>query len=61
MSKQTKALIGVMIALALGAVLGWVAGRLIRSDNVPFFIALGMLAGIWSGLIWVGLQKRGTR
>ena len=43
--------------LALGAGLGRLAGGLVRSDNLPFFIALGAVAGIClgvlTGLIWL--------
>ena len=52
MSKRVKTLIGAVVGLALGAALGWLAGALVRSDNVPFFVALGALVGMWSGLVW---------
>ena len=52
MSKRVKTLIGAVVGLALGAALGWLAGALVRSDNVPFFVVLGALAGIWGGLVW---------
>jgi len=52
MSKRVKTLIGAVVGLALGAAFGRLAGALVRSDNVPFFVALGALAGIWGGLVW---------
>ena len=52
MSKRVVTLIGAVVGLALGAALGWLAGALMRSDNAPFFIALGALVGMWSGLVW---------
>ena len=52
MSKRVKTLIGAVAGLALGAALGRLAGALVRSDNVPFFVVLGALAGIWGGLVW---------
>ena len=52
MSKRVKTLIGAVVGLALGAALGWLAGALMRSDNAPFFVALGALVGMWSGLVW---------
>ena len=52
MSKCVKVLIGAVAGLALGAALGWLAGALVRSDNVPFFVVLGALAGMWGGLVW---------
>ena len=52
MSKRVKTFFGAVVGLALGAALGWLAGALVRSDNVPFFVVLGALAGIWGGLVW---------
>jgi hypothetical protein len=52
MSNRVKTLIGAVVGLALGAALGWLAGNLVRSDNVPFFMVLGALAGLWGGLVW---------
>jgi hypothetical protein len=52
MSKRMKTLIGAVVGLAFGAALGWAAGAGIRSDNVPFFVALGALIGMWGGLVW---------
>jgi hypothetical protein len=57
MSKRAKAFIGAMIGLALGAALGWFAGRVARSDNTPFFIALGALAGLWGGMVRTRLLR----
>jgi hypothetical protein len=51
MSKRVKTLIGAVVGLALGLALGWLGGTLVRSDNVPFFVALGALVGMWSGLV----------
>jgi hypothetical protein len=48
----SRAVVGLAFGAALGATLGWFAGALVRSDNVPFFVALGALAGIWGGLVW---------
>ena len=52
MSKRSRARIGAVMGLALGAGLGWLAGSLLPSDNVPFFVALGALAGVLGGLAW---------
>ena len=52
MSKRVRTLIGAVVGLALGAAFGRLAGALVRSDNVPFFVVLGALAGIWGGLVW---------
>ena len=52
MSKRVKIFVGAVVGLALGAALGWLAGALVQSDNVPFFVALGALVGMWSGLVW---------
>jgi hypothetical protein len=52
MSKRVKTFFGAVVGLAFGAALGWLAGALVRSDNVPFFVVLGALAGIWGGLVW---------
>ncbi len=40
------------VAMATGAMLGWVAGLAIRSDNLPFMAILGAVAG---GLAALGL------
>ena len=48
MSIRTRILAGAA-ALMLGALLGWLAGSLVPSDNLPFFVALGALAGLWAG------------
>jgi hypothetical protein len=48
---------GSVVGLALGAALGWLAAGLVRSDNVPFFVALGALAGLWGGLVWTRLLR----
>jgi len=34
----------------LGAILGYVVGLSIRSDNLPFFVALGAAIGLGIGL-----------
>ena len=52
MSRRVKILIGAVVGLALGAAFGRLAGALVRSDNVPFFVVFGALAGIWGGLVW---------
>ncbi len=52
MSQRTKVIIGAALGLALGAALGRLAGWVVRSDNAPFFVALGALAGLWGGLAW---------
>lgn len=44
-------------ALMLGAMLGWLAGSLVRSDNLPFFVALGALAGLLAGLTWARIAR----
>ncbi len=53
MTRRVKVLIAAVIGLALGAAAGW----LVRSDNLPFFIALGALAGLWSGLAWARVLR----
>ena len=57
MSRQTKTLIAAVIGLALGAAAGWLVGWLAHSDNAPFFVALGMLAGLWGGLAWARVVR----
>lgn len=57
MSRRARALAGIATGLMLGATLGWLAGSLIRSDNLPFFLALGALAGLWAGLTWARLAR----
>ena len=57
MSKRVATLIDVLVGLALGAAFGWLAGALVRSDNAPFFIALGALVGMWSGLVWARVLR----
>ena len=52
MSKRVKTLIGTVMGLAFGAALGRLAGTLVQSDNLPFFVALGALTGLCVGLIW---------
>ncbi len=52
MPKRARILTGVVGGLALGVAAGWLAGWLVRSDNTPFFVALGALAGLWAGLAW---------
>ena len=52
MSKRVKTLIGTVMGLAFGAALGRLAGALVQSDNLPFFVALGALTGLCVGLIW---------
>ena len=54
---NSRALVGAATGLVLGAALGWLAGWLVRSDNQPFFVALGALAGIWAGLAWARLLR----
>lgn len=61
MSKPVRAFLGVAIALAFGAALGWSVAQMIRSDNMPFLVALGAMVGLLVGLIWAGLQHRATR
>jgi hypothetical protein len=41
---------GAAIGLALGVMGGEAVGRLIRSDNLPFFWALGGFVGVCVGL-----------
>ena len=57
MTSRTKALVGAITGLVLGAALGWLAGWLVRSDNMPFFVALGALAGGWAGLTWARVLR----
>ncbi len=51
MPGRAKVIVGAVIGLALGAGLGQLAGWLVRSDNVPFFVALGTLVGVCVGLV----------
>ena len=60
MSKRVKTLIGAVVGLALGAALGWLAGTLVRSDNVPFFVVLGG-AGRTMGRAGLGQISAATR
>ena len=57
MTKRARILVAAVIGLALGAALGDLAGRVARSDNVPFFVALGALAGLWGGLAWARVMR----
>ena len=50
MPKRTNVIIGAAVGLALGAGLGQLTGWLIRSDNMPFLVALGALIGVCAGL-----------
>ena len=52
MSRRARIRIAAAIGLALGAAAGWRVGWLARSDNAPFFVVLGALAGVWAGLAW---------
>ena len=52
MSRRARIRIAAVIGLALGAAAGWLVGWLARSDNAPFFVVLGALAGVWGGLAW---------
>ena len=38
----------------IGVILGYVVGLGIRSDNLPFFVALGAVSGLCIGLV-IGL------
>ena len=57
MTKRARILVAAVIGLALGAALGWFAGWVARSDNVPFFVALGALAGLWGSLAWARVVR----
>ena len=57
MSKRAGIRIAAVIGLALGAAVGWLVGWLARSDNAPFFVALGALAGVWGGLAWARVVR----
>jgi len=61
MSSRAGAILGVLIGLAVGAGLGQLTGRLIRSDNLPFFVALGATAGVCVGLGLVLRRRRARR
>lgn len=52
MAMRTRVIAGAVLGLMLGAALGRLAGWVVRSDNAPFFVALGALAGLWGGLAW---------
>jgi F0F1-type ATP synthase assembly protein I len=51
----------VVVGLALGAGLGQLAGALVRSDNMPFFVALGALVGMCVGLVGVLTARMGRQ
>ena len=57
MTKRARILVAAVIGLALGTALGGLAGRVARSDNVPFFVALCALAGLWGGLAWTRVVR----
>ena len=57
MPKRAKTIIAAAIGLALGAAAGWLTAWLARSNNAPFFIALGALAGILGGLAWARILR----
>jgi ABC-type xylose transport system permease subunit len=50
-SRGARLAVAISAGLALGAVLGRAVGLGLRSDNMPFFIGLGALAGIIVGLV----------
>lgn len=56
--KRIRILGGAVIGLIAGAVTGDVVGRVIVSDNLPFFIALGALVGVCIGLIATLIVER---
>jgi hypothetical protein len=60
MAGRATLILGALIGLAVGAGLGLLAGRLIRSDNLPFFVALGAIAGVCLGL-GMALRRRRVR
>ena len=43
--------IAAVIGLAIGTAAGYIAGVVIRSDNLPFLLALGALVGLCGGLV----------
>ena len=45
MTKRARILVAAAIGLVLGAAVGWLVGWLARSDNAPFFVALGASGG----------------
>ena len=57
MTKRARILVAAVIGLVLGAALGWFAGWVARSDNMPFFVALGALAGLWGSLAWARVVR----
>jgi len=57
MTKRARTLIAAVIGLALGAAAGSLVGRWARSDNTPFFIALGALMGLCGGLAWARIFR----
>jgi hypothetical protein len=52
-----RSFVAVPVGLLLGAAAGWLVGRLVRSDNVPFFVALAALAGLFAGLAWARVLR----
>ena len=55
MSNREQTLVGAVVGLALGAAFGWLAGALVRSDNVPFFVVLGRWLECGAG--WFGPDR----
>ena len=57
MSIQARVSSGAIAGLVVGTAVGWLVGWIVRSDNLPFFVALGALAGLWAGLTWARLAR----
>ena len=51
--------IAAAVGFTVGAILGYVVGLSIRSDNLPFLVALGAVIGLCIGLaIGLALDRR---
>jgi hypothetical protein len=61
MPKRAQSMVAGVAGLAVGVGLGQLAGALVRSDNMPFFVALGALAGVCVALVGVLVARMGRQ